>query len=155
MTATLERNTTAERAVGEFFDAYRRQDVDGMVERCSENADFHYVPFEVWGKQRVIRGDGKVGTIGKTLWTGLIRAFPDLTNTVTSLSSNADGDVVAEVTIGGTQSMAWANIANRGQSFAEPHLFVLAVDDEGLITSITGYWNAAGISSQLGHFEVD
>jgi hypothetical protein len=96
-----------------------------------------------------------VGTIGKTLWTGLIRAFPDLTNTVTSLSSNADGDVVAEVTIGGTQSMAWANIANRGRSFAEPHLFVLAVDDEGLITSITGYWNAAGISSQLGHFEVD
>jgi ketosteroid isomerase-like protein len=153
-TAALEPKT-AQQAVESFFDAYRRQDVDGMVERCSENADFHYVPFEVWGKQRVIRGDGKVGTIGKTLWTGLIRAFPDLTNTVTSLSSNADGDVVAEVTIGGTQSMAWANIANRGRSFAEPHLFVLAVDDEGLITSITGYWNAAGISSQLGHFEVD
>jgi ketosteroid isomerase-like protein len=153
-TAALEPRT-AQQAVESFFDAYRRQDVEEMMSYFSENADFHYVPFEVWGKQRVVRGDGKVGTIGKTLWTGLIRAFPDLTNSVTAISSDDDGHVVAEVTIGGTQTMAWANIANRGKSFAEPHLFVFTVGDDGLITEITGYWSGAGISSQLGHFEVD
>ena len=54
-----------------------------MTDLCSDNADFSYVPFEVWGKQRVLRGDGKVKTVGKTIWTGLIASFPDLTNTST------------------------------------------------------------------------
>ena len=56
---------SAVEVVTAFFDAYRDQDVERMVELCTDNADFHYVPFELWGRQRVIRGDGKVRTIGK------------------------------------------------------------------------------------------
>lgn len=82
-----------------FFDAYRAHDLERLVELCSDNADFHYIPFEVWGRQRVIRGDGKVRTIGKALWTTLIDAFPDLTNEVTSVTADEGGNVAAEVVI--------------------------------------------------------
>lgn len=155
MTVSLEPAHTAAEVVEAFFDAYRRQEVDGMVDLCTENAEFSYVPFEAWGKQRVLRGDGKVRTVGKTLWTGLINAFPDLTNQVTSINSNERGEVVAEVTIGGRQALAWANMANRGKVFAEPHLFIFTVTPDGLIGGLTAYWSNAGISSQLGHLEVD
>src|SRR3981081_1363918 len=84
-----------------FFDAYREHDVERMVELCADNADFHYIPFEVWGRQRVIRGDGKVRTIGKALWATLIDAFPDLTNEVTSIIADEEGNVAAEVVISG------------------------------------------------------
>ena len=71
--STLPR--TAESAAGvvtEFFDRYRAHDVEGMTDLCAMNAAFSYPPVELWGKQRVLRGDGKVRTIGKPLWTGLI-----------------------------------------------------------------------------------
>ena len=63
MTEVSQRPRTAESAAGvvtEFFDRYRAHDVDGMTDLCSINADFSYVPVEIWGKQRVLRGDGKV-----------------------------------------------------------------------------------------------
>src|ERR1700733_12327928 len=111
MTMTTTQTRTAESAAGvvtEFFDRYRAHDVNGMTDLCSINADFSYVPVEMWGKQRVLRGGGKGGWCGKPLWTGLIAAFPDLTNTVHTVAANDDGDVVAEVDIGGTQQLAWA-----------------------------------------------
>ena len=85
MTQRQTTTRTAESAAGvvtEFFDRYRAHDVNGMTDLCSINARFLLRAGRVWGKQRVLRGDGKVGTIGKPLWTGLIAAFPDLTNTV-------------------------------------------------------------------------
>jgi len=141
--------------VSEFFDRYRAHDVHGMAERCAINADFSYPPFEVWGKQRVLRADGKVGTVGKAIWAGLIQAFPNLSNVVNSVEANDEGDVIAQVDIGGTQQQAWGLITPAGKTYSEPHLFIFKVGPDGLITSITGYWNNAGISQQLGHNEVD
>lgn len=112
--------TTAVRSpvdvVTEFFDVYRRRDVVAMTELCTDNADFSYVPFEVWAKQRVIRGDGKVRTIGRVVWSGLINAFPDLGNQVFSIDGNDDGDVVVTCDITGTQQKAWGSSARRGST---------------------------------------
>ena len=158
MTALNTLPRTAESAAGvvtEFFDCYRAHDVEGMTDLCAINADFSYVPVEVWGKQRVLRGDGTVGTVGKPLWTGLIASFPNLSNTVHSIASNEDGDVVAEVDIEGTQQLAWGLITPAGKHYREPHLFIFHVGPDLLIDSITAYWNDAGISQQLGHGEVD
>jgi ketosteroid isomerase-like protein len=141
--------------VREFFERYRAHDVDAMTSLCSVNADFCYVPVELWGKQRVLRGDGKVRTVGKPLWTGLIASFPDLSLTVHTISSNDDGDVVAQVDIEGTQQRPWGLIAPAGRHYREPHLFIFHVGADLLIDSITAYWNDAGISQQLGHNEVD
>ncbi|MGH8932140.1 MAG: nuclear transport factor 2 family protein [Egibacteraceae bacterium] len=154
MTLASKTRTPIE-AAHAFFDAYRRQDVEEMVDCCAENADFSYVPVEMWRKQIVLRGDGKVSTVGKPFWTGLINAFPNLWNTVSSVTADRKGNVAVEVVIGGTQAAPWGVIAPRGQAYAEPHMFVLHVDDAGLIDSITGYWDNASIYRQLGHLEVD
>jgi predicted ester cyclase len=103
----------------------------------------------------VIRGDGKVHTVGKAIWAGLITAFPDLSNEVVSLSASPDGTVLAEVVLSGTQASAWAQFSNLGRSFSLPHLFVLHVNEAGLIDDITAYWDNASFSRQLGHLEVD
>lgn len=154
-TASVDLTRTATEVVQAFFDAYRRHDVEAMVECCTETATFDYVPFEAWGKQRVLRGDGKVRTVGKTIWTGLINAFPDITNEVRSISANERGEVVAEVVIGGTQALAWGTIPACGNRYDEPHLFLFTVTPEGLIDQITAYWDSAGMSRQLGQLEVD
>ncbi|MFD7075154.1 nuclear transport factor 2 family protein [Nocardioides sp. NPDC059952] len=149
---------TAERAVAvvtAFFDRYRERDVVAMTDLCTDNADFSYTPFEVWAKQRVVRGDGKVRTIGRVIWSGLINAFPDLGNTIFDIDGNDNGDVVVACDITGTQQSAWGFIAPQGKYFAEPHLFILHVDEDGLIDTIKAYWDNAGVNRQLGHFEVD
>jgi ketosteroid isomerase-like protein len=145
----------AAQVVTEFFSRYRAHDVDGMTDLCAVNAGFSYVPFEMWGKQRVLRGDGKVNTVGKTMWAGLINSFPNLSNIVHTVNANDDGDVVAEVDIEGTQQLAWGLVAPAGKHFRQPHLFVFHVDADLLIDSIRAYWDNGGISQQLGHIEVD
>ena len=105
---------TATQTVRDFFDAYRDHDVEGMVDLCRDDAEFSSVPVELWGRQRVVRGDGWVRTVGKVLWTGLIDAFPDLTNRLTSLTADGDGNVAAEVVLSGTQARDWGTVGNRG-----------------------------------------
>ena len=111
---TTSREATARATVIGFFDAYRARDIERMVELCTDNADFRYVPFEVWGRQRVLHGDGKVCTVGKPIWTALLDAFPDLTNTVTSVRADADGNVAVQADISGTQIKDFGVIACAG-----------------------------------------
>jgi ketosteroid isomerase-like protein len=146
---------TATQSVRDFFDAYRDHDVERMVDLCREDAEFSAVPVELWGRQRVVRGDGWVRTVGKVLWTGFIDAFPDLTNRVTSLTADGDGNVAAEVVLSGSQAREWGTIGNRALRFALPHLFVFRVDDQGLIARIVAYWDDAHLRQQLGTLEVD
>jgi len=138
-----------------FFEAYREHDLERMVELCSDNADFHYIPFEVWGRQRVIRGDGKVRTVGKALWTSLIDAFPDLTNKVTYITTDDEGNVAAEVVISGTQAKPYGTITNQGLHFDLPHVFLFRVGRDGLVEEVSGYWDNADFYRQLGRLEVD
>ncbi|HEX6520411.1 MAG TPA: hypothetical protein VF070_10445 [Streptosporangiaceae bacterium] len=158
MIELIQRPRTAESAaatVTEFFDRYGVHDVEGMTGLCSMNAGFSYVPVELWGKQRVLRGDGKIRTVGKALWSGLIASFPDLSLAVQSITSNDDGDVVVQVDIEGTQQLPWGLIAPAARHFREPHLFIFHVGRDLMIDSVTAYWNDAGIARQLGHDEVD
>jgi steroid delta-isomerase-like uncharacterized protein len=155
MNMSVTISPSAVEVVTAFFDAYRVHDVERMVELCSDNADFHYIPFEVWARQRVIRGDGKVRTIGKALWTTLIDAFPDLTNTVTSIIADDEGNVAAEVVISGTQARPYGTIANQGLHYNLPHVFLFRVAQDGLVEEITGYWDNADFYRQLGRLEVD
>lgn len=148
-------SSDAARVVQSFLDAYRARDVEAMVAACSECADFHYVPFEVWGKQRVLRGDGKVRSIGKVLWTGLVESFPDLTNEVTSIHADDTGRVAAEVVIRGTQARVWGSIDSRGRAFAVRHLFLFRVGPAGLIDEVSAYWDGADLNRQLGRIEID
>ena len=150
--ATGER---AIRAVHYFFDAYRRHDVEAMVDVCADNANFRYVPAEVMRKQQVIRGDGKVRGVGKTWWSSLIDAFPNLTNAVNWIGNDEEGNVAAEVMISGTQAKAFGTIANSGKHYDLVHLFLFHVNREGLIDDIVAYWDTADWYRQLGRLECD
>lgn len=153
MSATAT-NRSALDVVSEFFDAYRSQDVEAMVDLCSDNCDFDYVPVEVAGKQRTVRGDGKVRGVGKALWVTLIDSFPDLTNNVNSIVGNDDGDVLVEVTIGGNQAKAFGAVGPAGRRYDLPHLFVFHVGGDALIDSIRAYWDSCDWYSQLGWKEI-
>jgi ketosteroid isomerase-like protein len=154
-TGTAPRDDSAKAAVRAFLDAYRAHDVESMVDLCADSAGFRYVPFEVWGRQRVLYGEGKVGTVGKLIWTTLIDAFPDLTNAVTSLRADEHGNVAAEVSIGGTQARPFGTIACTGGHYELPHLFLFHVTGNGLIDDIVAYWDNVGWKKELGCLEVD
>lgn len=151
----METTMSPSESVLDFFAAYRAQDVERMVDRCADNANFRYVPGESMRRQRVVRGDGKVRGIGKTWWTTLIDAFPDLGNQVFWTTEDDEGNVACEVTIGGCQAKDFGTIANQGKRFDLPHLFLFHVSREGLIDEITAYWDTADWYRQLGRVECD
>jgi steroid delta-isomerase-like uncharacterized protein len=152
---SVTNTTDAVEVVIVFFDAYRDHDVERMVDSCADNADFHYIPFELWGRQRVIRGDGKVRTIGKVIWTALIDSFPDTTNQIMNITSDDQGNVAAEVMISGTQAKSFGMIGCRHLHYDLPHVFLFRVGKEGLIEEVTAYWDSADWQRQLGWREVD
>lgn len=154
MTGTTTVDASVQ-AVRDLFDAYREHDVDRMVQLCTPGADFRYVPFEVWLRQRVVRADEKVRTVGKPLWTALIDAFPDLGNEIVSITADGKGNVAAEVIIGGTQAKDFGAIRSSGQRYDLPHVFIFRVDDDGQIDRIVAYWDTADWYQQLGKVEVD
>ena len=145
----------AAQVVESFFDAYRAHDVERMVELCDETARFRSVPFEVCRRQRIVGGTGYVCTVGKLLWTGLIDAFPDLTNEVTRLISGSDGQVAAEVVISGTQAKAWASVTARGRRFRSPHLLLFHINAIGKIDNITSYSDNVQVRRHLGCVELE
>ena len=154
-TGTTPREESAEATVRAFFDAYRAHDVERMVDLCAEGAGFRYVPFEVRSRQRVLHGEGKVRTVGKAIWTTLIDAFPDLSNAVTSLRADPDGNVAAEARIAGTQARDFGIIAAAGGRYELPHLFLFHVTGDGLIDDIVAYWDNVAWKKQLGCLEID
>jgi len=155
---TTGQTTRSEAAVAvaeQFFAEHRRRDVIAMAELCAPRASFDYVPFVSHDKQRLITGAGYVNGVGRTIWALGFRAFPDLTNKVHEIFADEAGNVVAEVTISGTQASPYLTLTPRGQKFAERHVFRLHVDKAGKIDDIASYWDAAGMNSQLGHHELD
>lgn len=141
--------------VHQFFDAYRVHDVNGMAALCDFNADIDYVPFEIARRQRVVRGTGKIHGIGKTMWSALIDAFPDLSNKIEWIDSDRVGNVAVEVFIGGTQIKPFGTIPSKGLRYWVSHLFMFEVNPKGMITSISAVWDGATMNKQLGYAEVD
>jgi steroid delta-isomerase-like uncharacterized protein len=154
-TSVTPRESGTAASVLAFLYAYRVHDVERMVDLCTDGADFRYVSFEVRGRQRVLHGEGKVRTIGKVIWTALIDAFPDLNNDVTSLRADEHGNVVAEVSVAGTQARPFGILACTGGHFELPHLFLFHVTGDGLIDDIVAYWDNVDWKRQLGCVEVD
>jgi steroid delta-isomerase-like uncharacterized protein len=130
-----------------FFEAYNSHDVNRMLTFCADNAQLRYVPMEN-------QGEGKAREVGKKIWSGLIDAFPDLRVVVDSIFGD-DRNVAAEVVIGGTQQKDFLQIRNQGKQYELPHAFLLRVDNGGLITSITAYWDNASFYRQLGKTTLD
>jgi hypothetical protein len=112
------------------------------VAACSADARLRYVPL---GAQ----GEGKAGTLGKTIWSGLIDAFSDLAGRVQSAFGD-ERNAAAEVMIGGTQQKDFLGIRSQGRRYDLPHAFLVETNAAGLITGIsrTGTTRASICSSK-------
>lgn len=142
-------------AVEEFFAQHKKRNVTAMAELCAPRSHFDYIPFVSHDKQRVVRGQGYVNGVGRTVWGLGFRAFPDMSNKVNEIFADDDGNVVAEVTISGTQAAPYLTVASVGKKYSERHLFRFHVDKSGKIDDVIAYYDAAGVNGQLGHDELD
>jgi hypothetical protein len=118
-----------------FFDAYRKQDLDKMVSQCNPEGELRYVPL---GDQ----GEGKIGTTGRTVWSGLFDAVPDLTNREQSIFADTEGNVCAEVVLSGTLAKEFAGMMSPNRYYVIPHAFILKIGGEVTrIQRIVAYWD--------------
>ncbi len=125
-----------------FFSAYQDMDTARMIQLATPDATVHFLPMGDDGK-------GSFWEFGKTVWQLLMDCFPDLDNTVDSLTS--EGQVVtAHVAIFGTQAQDFMGITNKGLRFDSDHVFVFHFDDADRITNLDINWDHASFSSQLG-----
>lgn len=130
-----------------FFEHYRRHDVDAMLSLFGPQGVIDYVPADL---------SGPASGAGREIWSGLIDAFPDLSNEVSALYPSADGrTVTAEVVISGTQAKDAFGIENKGGRYSLPHVFILHGNERDRIMKMTAYWDNAKWYSQLGKMRLD
>ena len=128
----------------DFFDAYRRQDIDAMKALFHADATIRYVPFAM---------EGSLDAAGVAAWSGLIDAFPDLTNRVEEVW-DAGSAAFARVFISGTQSKDAFGVPNQGRKYDLEHLFVIE-SDGNRITRMTSYWDSADWFRRLGRTSLE
>ena len=151
MPSTATNASRAIDAAHSFFAAYDKHNVNKMVAACDENAELRYVPMGSNGTE-------KVRELGSAIWTGLIDAFPDLHVTVQSMFGD-ESNIAAEVVIGGTQrkdlDYGEVHIPSHGRHYELPHVFLLQINESGLIAEVAAYWDNASFYSQLGKTILD
>lgn len=125
-----------------FFTAYGDLDTARMIGLAAPNATVHFLPLGQDGK-------GSFWEFGKVVWDLLIDCFPDISNTVDSLSAEGD-TVTANVTICGTQAKEFMGIPSRGLRFGSDHVFVFRFNDADQIQDLTINWDHASFVKQLG-----
>ncbi|MBO0933349.1 ester cyclase [Fibrella aquatilis] len=125
-----------------FFTAYDDLDTARMINLAAPDATVHFLPL---GKD----GVGTFWEFGKAVWDSLIDCFPDISNTVDSLSAEGN-TVTANVSIGGTQAKEFMGIASKGFRFDSDHVFVFTFNEADQIQSLTINWDGASFAQQLG-----
>jgi ketosteroid isomerase-like protein len=122
--------------------AYQQRNVERMLASCDPDGEVHFLPLGDAGK-------GKIGELGKNLWTLLIDCFPDIDNTLDAAVAEEHHTVRCQVVIRGTQAKDFAGIENKGKHFDSDHIFVFKLNDEQKINSITVSWDHADFQRQL------
>ncbi len=127
-----------------FIFAYQQQDVEKMLGLCNPEGS-------VWFKPLGASGKGKIGELGKNLWTALIDCFPDLENTVNAANLETDGSVRCLVDIRGVQAKEFAGIPSKGLFFETEHVFIFRHDEDNQINSIEIEWDHQDFARQLSN----
>jgi SnoaL-like polyketide cyclase len=126
----------------EFMFAYQQRNVEKMLSFCNPDGEIYFVSLGENGR-------GKIGELGKAIWTGLIDAFPDITNTLDAALAEGENTVRCQVVISGTQAKDFAGIENKGKHFDSDHIFIFHVDHENKIDHIQITWDHEDLQKQL------
>lgn len=144
MTTTIEQQQTLsiKNACVEFMFAYQQKSIDKMMSLCEPDGTVHFTPLGDSGK-------GKIGELGRAIWTTIIDCFPDIDNTLDAAVAEDDNTIRCQVMIRGTQAKDFAGITSKGKHFDSDHIFIFHVNDENKIDSITVTWDHADFQKQL------
>jgi hypothetical protein len=126
----------------EFMFAYQQRNVEKMLNFCNPDGEIYFVSLGESGR-------GKIGELGKAIWTGLIDAFPDITNTLDAALAEGENNVRCQVVISGTQAKDFAGIENKGKHFDSDHIFIFHVDRDNKIDHIQITWDHEDLQKQL------
>ena len=127
----------------EFMFAYQQRNVERMLSFCKPDGVVHFLPLGESGK-------GKIGELGKTIWSLLIECFPDIDNTLDAAVAEGENTVRCQVVIRGTQARDFAGIVNKGKHFDSDHIFIFHLNSNNKIDIIQVNWDHADFQRQLG-----
>ena len=137
-----QQQLSLKNACVEFMFAYQQRNVEKMLSFCNEDGEVWFTPLGEGGK-------GKIGELGRGLWTALIDAFPDIDNTVDATIAEDGESIRCQVVISGTQAKDFAGIENKGKKFDSDHIFIFHLDEENKIDRIHITWDHADFQRQL------
>ena len=124
-----------------FFEAYSDLDTARMINLATPDATVHFLPLGEGGK-------GSFWEFGQTVWQLIMDCFPNVDNTVDTLT--ADGDTVTcRVAIYGTQAKDFMGLPSKGQTFNSDHIFVFQFDEADRITHLDINWDHDNFVRQL------
>ena len=143
MSTLIQRELNMKNSCVQFMFAYQQRNVEKMLSFCDPEGTVEFLPVGESGK-------GKIGELGRDIWTALIDAFPDIDNTLDAAVAEGDNQVRCQVVIRGTQAKDFAGITSKGQHFDSDHIFVFHLNVNNKIDSITVSWDHADFCKQLG-----
>jgi hypothetical protein len=127
----------------QFMFAYQQKNVDKMLSFCDPEGEVYFEPLGEAGR-------GKIGELGKGIWSALIDCFPDIDNTVDASIAEDEGSVRCQVVIRGTQAKDFADIPNKGLHFDSDHIFIFHLNPDQKIDGIKINWDHQDFKRQLG-----
>lgn len=144
MTTILQQQELSlKNACVNFMFAYQQRNVDKMLSYCNPNGEVLFKPLGDAGK-------GKIGELGRAIWTSLIDCFPDIDNTVDATVAEEEDSVRCQVVIRGTQTKDFAGIVSKGNKFDSDHIFIFRLNNAGKIDRIEISWDHEDFQRQLG-----
>jgi Cu2+-containing amine oxidase len=142
-TLLKQQEISLKNACVNFMFAYQQRYVDKMLSFCDPEGEVYFKPLGDAGK-------GKIGELGKAIWTALIDCFPDIDNTVDATVAEEEDSVRCQVVIRGTQAKDFAGIVSKGKKFDSDHIFIFRLNNAGKIDRIEISWDHEDFQRQLG-----
>ncbi len=142
METLVEQQISLKNKCVEFMFAYQQKNLEKMLSFCDTEGAVEFLPLGDTGK-------GKIGELGKAIWSALIESFPDIDNTLDAAVAEDENTVRCQVVIRGTQVKDFADIKNKGKHFDSDHIFVFHINDDNKIDHITINWKHEDFKRQL------
>jgi hypothetical protein len=127
----------------QFMFSYQQRNIEKMLSLCNPNGNIQFVSLGD-------AGNGKIGELGKAIWSGLIECFPDIDNTLDAAISEDNDTVRCQVVIRGTQAKDFGDIKNKGKHFESDHIFIFHLDENNKINEVSVQWDHEDLKRQLG-----
>jgi len=128
----------------EFWQAISDRNVSAAFARVADDAEVKIPPAGILGTARE----------GREFFASTLAAFPDLLLTVKKSFTCTDGVNVTELKLEGTQAADYFGAINQEKHMDIDQVWLLGTED-GVIRSITGYWDLTMLYRRLAVKRLD